>query len=236
MRRWPMAEGDPRIERVSVDNPGQELWRRYAASCLALGLFAPPAAAQPRADLVERGRYLVESIGVCGHCHTPQQLKDGRQVDLPSMHLAGGYGFDNPVLGRWVGANITSDPETGIGSWTEVQIVPPFARGGDRMAPSSPAHAFAHYRKISDADAASHGGLPEIRAARAQRCGALVLPHPPSRRLGPARLRRGGPARATRWRVVPILSKSATVWIATRRTARAVAGGTGRAPAPAAGP
>jgi len=132
--------------------------------------LAVPAFAQTRTDLVERGRYLVETIGVCGHCHTPQQVKDGRQVDLPGMHLAGGYGFDGPVLGRWVGANITSDPETGIGGWTEVQIATAIREGrrpnGSIIGPPMP---FAHYRKISDADAAAMAAylkaVPPVRNA-----------------------------------------------------------------------
>jgi mono/diheme cytochrome c family protein len=132
--------------------------------------LAVPAFAQTRTDLVERGRYRVETIGVCGHCHTPQQLKDGRQVDLPGMHLAGGYGFDGPVLGRWVGANITSDPETGIGGWTEVQIATAIREGrrpnGSIIGPPMP---FAHYRKISDADAAAMAAylksVPPVRNA-----------------------------------------------------------------------
>lgn len=89
---------------------------------LGVVIPAPPSAAQTRADLVERGRYLVETIAACGHCHTPQRLENNRQVDLPGLHLAGGYGFDGPVLGRWAGTNITPDPDTGIGRWTEAEI------------------------------------------------------------------------------------------------------------------
>ena len=145
------------MDRVSFF---RQSWSRpLAAVCgvlLGVAALAAPTAAQTRAELVERGRYLVETIGVCGHCHTPQKLEDGRQVDLPGMHLAGGYGFDGPVLGRWVGANITSDPETGIGTWTEVQIAPAIREGrrpdGSIIGPPMP---FAHYRKISDADAAA---------------------------------------------------------------------------------
>jgi mono/diheme cytochrome c family protein len=89
-------------------------------------------------------------------------------VDLPGMHLAGGYGFDNPVLGRWVGANITSDPETGIGRWTEAQIATAIREGkrpdGSTVGPPMP---FAHLRKISDADvsamAAYLKSVPPVR-------------------------------------------------------------------------
>ena len=123
---------------------------------LLIGVVILPSfsAAQTRADLVERGRYLVETIGACGHCHTPQRLENDRQVDLPGLHLAGGYGFDNPVLGRWAGANITPDPDTGIGRWREAEIAIAVREGrrpdGSVIGPPMP---FAHYRKMSDADA-----------------------------------------------------------------------------------
>jgi mono/diheme cytochrome c family protein len=126
------------------------------AGLLAIAALATPAIAQDRAEQLERGRYLVETIGICTHCHTPQRLVDNRQVEQPDMHLAGGYGFDNPVIGRWAGANITPDPETGIGGWSEKQIATAIREGkrpnGSVIGPPMP---FAHYRKISDADAAA---------------------------------------------------------------------------------
>jgi len=119
-------------------------------------MFGASAFAATRADHISRGRYLVETIGVCSYCHTKQELKDGRQVELPGMHLAGGYGFDSPVLGRWAGANITSERETGIGTWTEAQIATAIREGkrpnGTVIGPPMP---FAFYRSISDDDVAS---------------------------------------------------------------------------------
>jgi hypothetical protein len=34
-------------------------------------LMAAPVAAQTSEQMVERGRYIVENVAVCGHCHTP---------------------------------------------------------------------------------------------------------------------------------------------------------------------
>jgi mono/diheme cytochrome c family protein len=59
------------------------------------------------------GEYLV-TIGGCISCHTQDekgQLKE-------DMRLAGGRPFDTP-LGTVVSANISPDPDTGIGSWSE---------------------------------------------------------------------------------------------------------------------
>ena len=131
--------------------------RRFApVGGLLVGVViaVPPSVAQSRGDLVERGRYIVETIGACGHCHTPQRLENNRQVDLPGLHLAGGYGFEGPILGRWTGPNITPDHDTGIGRWTEAEIVIAVREGrrpdGSVIGPPMP---FAHYRKMSDADA-----------------------------------------------------------------------------------
>jgi len=147
--------------------------RRFIQLCgLMVGVvtLASPAAAQTGADLVVRGRYLVETIAACGHCHTPQRLENNRQVDLPGLHLAGGYGFEGPVLGRWTGSNITPDSETGIGRWTEAEIAIA-VREGKRPDSSviGPPMPFAHYRKMSDADARAIAAylksVPSVRNA-----------------------------------------------------------------------
>lgn len=68
----------------------------------------PPASA-PAAG-VERGRYLSDHVSICGDCHTP---RDRFGAPVAEMYLAGTN--DGP-LGEVV-PNITSDEETGIGSW-----------------------------------------------------------------------------------------------------------------------
>ena len=97
---------------------------------------------------VERGRYLVEVLGACGNCHTPK----GPTGDLPGQHLAGGFGLDD-ALGRWVTPNITPDPDTGLGRWTDDEIVRAIREGqgrdGKTLGPPMP---FGLYRRLSDSD------------------------------------------------------------------------------------
>jgi len=113
--------------------------------------LARPAAAQTQADLVARGRYLVESIAGCGNCHTPK----GPNGDLPGRHLAGGAVLDEPPF-RAVASNITPDPETGIGRWTDAQIALAIREGkrpdGSIIGPPMPIEL---YRGISDRDLAA---------------------------------------------------------------------------------
>jgi mono/diheme cytochrome c family protein len=100
---------------------------------------------------VERGRYIVEVIGACGNCHTPQ----GPGGPDMSLHLAGGNPLDERGMYA-VPPNITPDPETGIGAWTDAEIIRAVREGvrpdGRVLGPPMP---FGAYRGISDADAAA---------------------------------------------------------------------------------
>jgi mono/diheme cytochrome c family protein len=93
----------------------------------------------------ERGKYLVSLAG-CTDCHTP-----GYFLGKPDMarYLGGSdVGFELPGLGSFYGRNLTPDKETGIGSWSEEQIVTAFSTGvrpdGRELAPIMPWRAFAN--------------------------------------------------------------------------------------------
>jgi len=105
------------------------------------------AAAQ---SAVERGRYLVEGIGACGNCHTPKG-PDGRPV--AAKNLAGGFEITE-AFGTAVAPNITPDRETGIGDWTDGEILRAMREGisrdGRGLFPLMP---YASYRAMSDEDA-----------------------------------------------------------------------------------
>ena len=100
---------------------------------------------------VERGRYIVEVIGACGNCHTPQ----GPDGFDESRHLAGGTPIDEPGM-HAVPRNITQDRETGIGAWTDAEIIRAIREGvrpdGAVLGPPMP---FGFYRQISDQDVAA---------------------------------------------------------------------------------
>jgi mono/diheme cytochrome c family protein len=77
------------------------------------GPFRP---APERAVAYNRGAYLVTALAHCGECHTPRNLLGAPD---PSGFLAGTR--DGPD-GKKV-PNITQDKETGIGNWSENDIV-----------------------------------------------------------------------------------------------------------------
>jgi mono/diheme cytochrome c family protein len=80
-------------------------------------LFLKNARAVPDANASEqlnRGAYLVNNLAHCAECHTPRNALMSIQ---DSLNLSGA------PLGSWYAPNITSDPVSGIGSWTNAQIV-----------------------------------------------------------------------------------------------------------------
>lgn len=124
------------------------------------------ATKQPYADdptksaEINRGAYIAGALGHCASCHTPRGLLMGADS---GAFLAGGS------VGPWYAPNITSDPISGIGGWSEDELVQYFrtghangknqAAGGMAEAvenslqhlPDSDLHALAKYLKTAPA-------------------------------------------------------------------------------------
>jgi mono/diheme cytochrome c family protein len=105
--------------------------------------------------LVQRGSYLVNQVSACGLCHTPRVGSNWLGAERADGFLAGGPVFDIPDEGfRVVVPNITQDKETGIGSWTDDQILRAVrdgvSRDGRLLMPPMP---FASWKAMSDDDA-----------------------------------------------------------------------------------
>ena len=80
------------------------------------GRFSNSPAQAPKSG-IERGRYLVEHVSLCGDCHTPRNF-----IGVPNQtfYLAGARAKTSP-LGEDI-PNITPDKETGIGDWKREDI------------------------------------------------------------------------------------------------------------------
>src|ERR1700756_1627751 len=115
------------------------------AACTGLvGMAFMNAAAAQQAQ-AERGKYLV-SIAGCNDCHTPGYFFGKPEM---SRYLGGSeVGFEIPGLGVFHGPNLTPDKETGLGGWTDAQILAALQKGttpnGRMLAPLMPWHAFAN--------------------------------------------------------------------------------------------
>ena len=101
-----------------------------------VGPKGTPPHETPHGATVENGRYLVESLALCGSCHTQRDMRTGQFI---GPHLGGSHGFGEPdVNGNfWSPPNITSDSETGrLGHMSEDEFVTRFRAG--RLLPHSP--------------------------------------------------------------------------------------------------
>ena len=125
------------------------LTRSLCASSLSLGVLCLATLAVRAETPLERGTYLMQSIVACGNCHTPKD-RDGKPI--ADRELAGGHVINAPIF-HSVSPNITPDKETGIGNWTDDQIVDAIRNGkrpdGTIIGPPMP---IAYYRNLSDSD------------------------------------------------------------------------------------
>jgi mono/diheme cytochrome c family protein len=105
----------PKMERFSNGSTREKAMIRSGLLGIA-GLLAVTAAADAQSP-AERGGYLVNTIMTCPNCHTPMGMS-GPQLDKA---LSGGLRFNEPPFDV-TGSNITPDPETGIGKWSDADI------------------------------------------------------------------------------------------------------------------
>ncbi|MDW5500825.1 cytochrome c [Pseudomonas lundensis] len=94
----------------------------------------------------ERGRYLVDVLGHCSACHSPRNWMMAERGD---RYLAGGE------VGGWIAPNITSDPVSGIGGWSQTELVQYLRTGRNDKAQAAGgmAEAVEHsLRLLSDDD------------------------------------------------------------------------------------
>jgi mono/diheme cytochrome c family protein len=102
-------------------------------------------------DQRQRGEYLA-TIMDCSGCHSPGALTGKPD---PQRYLGGSeVGFHVPGLGIFYPPNLTPDPQTGLGRWSEADIVRAVRTGerpdGRQLVPVMPYH---NYARLTDADA-----------------------------------------------------------------------------------
>jgi mono/diheme cytochrome c family protein len=145
-------------------------------ACAALAPLPFPAAAETPDATIARGQYLVTTSG-CNDCHTPWvDGPNGPEPDMSRMLSGHPQDFELPAppapAGPWIvaaaatntawsgpwgisfTANLTPDPETGLGSWTQRNFVETIRTGrhmgrGRVILPPMPIPMYKHF---SDAD------------------------------------------------------------------------------------
>ncbi|MEK9284892.1 c-type cytochrome [Bradyrhizobium sp. ISRA442] len=107
----------------------------------AIGTVEPPAPQSFDPELVKRGRQLA-AIGNCIVCHT---VRGGEE-------LAGGMPVSTP-FGTVYSTNITPDPDTGIGRWSEAAFQRAMSYGVDRAGQHLyPTFPYDHFTRVTGED------------------------------------------------------------------------------------
>jgi mono/diheme cytochrome c family protein len=119
---------DPLVQPQAVDDHDCE----YTLLAKFLGNFVikpneyptTPISAPPISDKVAYGKYLALGVLDCYGCHSADfKTNDSHQPENSDGFFAGGNPMRDLNGNTMYTANITPDPETGIGKWSEAQFI-----------------------------------------------------------------------------------------------------------------
>lgn len=131
---------------------------------------------------LERGRHLANGVLQCASCHSPVDSAISGHPPIPGREFSGRVLWDDADGERMVAPNLTPDPETGAGEWSDDHLARAIREGvgHDGRGLSLPMY-WASFRSLSDEDLASV--IVYLRSLQAVR-NAL-----PSRRIHPEKAR-----------------------------------------------
>lgn len=112
---------------------------------------------EPTPARVARGQYLVRHVSICFDCHSERTNAYGLPYKA-GREGAGGFVWNakTDFPGVLAASNLTPDPETGLGKWTDGEILRAIREGVDREGNALfPIMPYGHYRSMSDEDAQS---------------------------------------------------------------------------------
>lgn len=105
---------------------------------------------------LERGRYLVEALLRCFDCHSEVDWKSPGAPALPGTMGAGQVFHLEGAPFQIIASNITPDPETGAGNWTDDMFARAIREGiGHDGRPLVPVMLYENFRLLSDEDLAA---------------------------------------------------------------------------------
>jgi hypothetical protein len=126
-------------------------------------------------ERLARGRYIAENVSGCMDCHSPHDWTQHDAPITPGMEGAGEHMELAGTPGTIYAPNLTPDPETGSGNWTDDQIARAIREGiGHDGRTIFPVMPYGHFKSMSDEDLASvvvflrslppvHNSLPQTQ-------------------------------------------------------------------------
>jgi len=141
-------------------------------------------------ERLARGEYLVRGVLGCIDCHSEHDWKTAAGSVVTGREGAGGIFPAEGLPGRIVATNITSDHETGVGSWTDDQLARAIREGighdGRALFPLMP---YQNFRRLPDEDLAAvivfirslpavHNALPQTEIAFPVKYLIRIVPQP----------------------------------------------------------
>jgi cytochrome c553 len=117
---------------------------------------APDVKAPASPEAIERGRYLASHVAACVGCHSKVDItKSGEPIVEGQLGSGRDFGELPGFPGRLRAPNLTPDKETGIGAWTDGEVLRAMREGVDRngrvLFPQMPYKTYA--KTLSDDDA-----------------------------------------------------------------------------------
>lgn len=108
----------------------------------------------PTPQRLARGEYLVNNVTICFDCHAERTSAYGLPIRADRRGVNGlVWNEEMKFPGVLAAANITPDPDTGLGKWTDGEILRAIREGVNREGKALfPIMPYGHYRNLSDED------------------------------------------------------------------------------------
>ena len=120
LRTVPQIRNSPHRNRLAFPMSIRGIMAFWNALYFRAGEFQPDPA---RSAAWNRGAYIVTGPAHCGACHSPKNVLEADSRTHP---------FEGGMIEGWFAPNLTADPRSGLGSWSQDEVVQFLQTGRNR--------------------------------------------------------------------------------------------------------